>query len=206
VKEHGRYNQYGLMVGSVWAHLLRDLQREAEAEESNGVWAIAAAGIEEFMRERAEVWAKLRFPFGSEMPWDSTGQEEVYTWTKHFGFYNQSNATLAAVLSYMPAVPSWGYNGNARRYFDFAVYGGENFGTEREFMHYGAPLNAIVALDAFRTDPSDLHLLRIGIGGIAGSLTNINSTNGVASMGWHGSAEYMHRDPWSCGAYTTDYC
>ena len=29
------------------------------------------------MRARAETWMKLAYPFGSEMPWDSTGQEEV---------------------------------------------------------------------------------------------------------------------------------
>lgn len=79
----------------------------------------------------------MPFPFGSEMPWDSTGQEEVsqslvcmhvtclyiiegffmsatqvYLWSKAFGFYNQSNATLDAVLAYSPRLPSWAYQGN----------------------------------------------------------------------------------------------
>ena len=57
---------------------------------------------------------------------------------KHFGFEQAAAKTLGAVLSYTPKLPSWGYNGNSRRYFDFAVYGGEApTGTERELHHYG---------------------------------------------------------------------
>lgn len=139
----GHYNQFGLMVGSVFHRLLQDLREE--------MWTASADNLENFMRERAEKWSSLPFPFGSEMPWDSTGQESVYIWTKHFGFFNASNLTLNAVLSYSPKIPSWGYLGNARRYFDFIVYGGTApTGTERCLHHYGAPLNAVVALDAFR--------------------------------------------------------
>jgi hypothetical protein len=65
----GGYNAFGLMVGSVFAELLRDLQREG--------WLGAAQDLEVFMQGRAAQWAQNPFPFGSEMPWDSTGQEEV---------------------------------------------------------------------------------------------------------------------------------
>ena len=106
-----------------------------------------------------------------------------------FGFDVAASKTLNAVLSYMPKVPSWGYLGNARRYFDFTVYGGERgfATTEREFHHYGAPLNALVVMDAFRREPDDHYLLMVGMGGIAGSLTNINATDGIATMAWHGA-------------------
>lgn len=54
----------------------------------------------------------------------------------------------------MAVTPNWAYQGNARRYFDFAVYGGlAPTGTEREFHHYGSPLNALVTLGAFRVNP-----------------------------------------------------
>ena len=58
--------------------ILLDLQREGWTEQS--------AALEETMRARAEVWRELGYPYGSEMPWDSTGQEEVYAWCRYFGF------------------------------------------------------------------------------------------------------------------------
>lgn len=88
--------------------------------------------------------------------------------------------------------------GNARRYFDFLVYGGENDGTERVLHHYGAPLNAIPILEAYRADPDNTTLLQVGLGGVVGSITNIASGSGVASMGWHGSEQRLYPDPTSC--------
>lgn len=44
----------------------------------------------------------------------------------YFKDYAQSNATLSAVLAYMPSVPMWAYHGSAKR---FAGGGG---GGERE--------------------------------------------------------------------------
>ncbi len=52
----------------------------------------------------------------------------MYTWCRRFGFSAASDATLSAVLAYMPRLANWGYHGNARRYFDFLVYGGINTG------------------------------------------------------------------------------
>ena len=48
------------------------------------------------------------YPFGSEMPWDSTGQEEVYAWTKYFGYNDKAEVTLNAILGYDPADPALG--------------------------------------------------------------------------------------------------
>jgi hypothetical protein len=76
VAKHGQYNNEGLMAGSVWRLLLHDLKREGSDSNSNAdadaikTWLAAAAQIETFMRGRAEDWAKMPFPFGSEMPWD----------------------------------------------------------------------------------------------------------------------------------------
>lgn len=195
------------MAGTIWQILLDDLlseSREAAATETGpaataAAWKSAHDAISAFMQSRARGWSTLRFPFGSEMPWDSTGQEEVYGWCQRYGFYNASNATLDAVLAYSPRVPSWAYQGNARRYFDFIVYGGSApTGTEREFHHYGAPLNSLVTLEAYRGEPDDLHLLEVGLGGVMGTLTLINQTDGLASMGWHGSPSVMQPDPTDC--------
>jgi len=140
----------GLMVGSIWRSLLLDLKQEA-AFNSSSVWlANGAEELESFMASRAKAWSQQPFPFGSEMPWDSTGQEEVYIWGKYFNYTEMADLALNAVLAYSPRIPSWGYHGNARRYFDFLVYGGENYGTERLLFHYGAPLNAITILEAYR--------------------------------------------------------
>ncbi len=68
------------------------------------------------MRERAKTWSSEAYPFGSEMPWDSTGQEEVYAWMRHFGDEAKAALTREVILGYDPLIPHWGYNGSARRY------------------------------------------------------------------------------------------
>jgi hypothetical protein len=124
------------------------------------------------MLARAEVWRALGYPFGSEMPWDSTGQEEVYGWSKYFGFEDKAQVTLNAILAYMPTVPHWGYNGSARRYWDFQ-YAGKLRRIERQLHHYGSALNAIPVLAEFREHPDDFYLLRVGYAGMMGALANI---------------------------------
>jgi hypothetical protein len=72
-------------------------------------------------------------------------------------------------------MPHWGYNGNARRYWDF-LYGGKAGKTsrvERQIHHYGSSLNAIPVLKQFRKRPDDLYLLRVGYGGLLGGISNI---------------------------------
>ena len=62
--------------------------------------------------------------FGSEMAWDSTGQEGVYAWSVYFNDSTTALNALNSILAYQPTVPHWGYNGNARRYWD-NIYGGK---------------------------------------------------------------------------------
>lgn len=101
------------------------------------------------------------------------------------------------MLAYTPKIANWGYHGNARRYFDFAVYGGFSQGTERCLHHYGAPLNSIPVLDAYRAAPDDLHLLSVGVGAVTGTLSAI-AANGSSAMAWHGAANLMQPDPTNC--------
>lgn len=105
------YSTDGLMGETVFGSLLTDLQREEFADE--------ASALEEKMAARAQLWSTLEDPFGSEMAWDSTGQEGVYYWSKYFGYNATAEKTLGTVLGFQPTVAHWGWNGNARRYWDF---------------------------------------------------------------------------------------
>jgi hypothetical protein len=177
----------GQMEGSVFVAVLNDLRAEGMTAE--------AAKLEAAMRARADNWKREPYPFGSEMPWDSTGQEEVYAWSRYFGMDDKAKVTLDAITGYMPTIPNWGYNGNARRYWDF-LYGGKYPRLERQLHHYGSGINAIPVLDAFRRDPSDLYLLRVGYGGNMGALTNIDQ-EGFASAAFHSYPDKMTFDPYS---------
>jgi hypothetical protein len=182
--------RFGQMEGDIFVAVLDDLRREGMTSE--------ASTLEQAMRARAAVWQKEEYPFGSEMPWDSTGQEEVYAWTKRFGMDQKAQVTLDAITGYMPAIPSWGYNGSARRYWDF-LYGGKYERIERQLHHYGSGINAIPVLDAYRRHPNDLYLLRIGYGGTMGAISGIDQ-DGFASAAFHSYPDMMAFDP-----YTGDY-
>jgi len=181
------YTQFGQMEGDVFVYILDDLKRESMATE--------AAAMEAAMRKRADHWNTEVYPFGSEMPWDSTGQEEVYAWTKYFGYNEKADVTLHAILGYDPAIPSWGYNGSARRYWDF-IYGGKIQRLERQLHHYGSGINAIPLLTEYREHPEDLYLLRVGYGGTMGELSNIDE-EGFASAAFHSFPDKLAFDPYS---------
>ena len=55
--------------------------------------------------------------FGSEMAWDSTGQEGVYAWSAYFNDTDTATNAVNSILAYQPTIPHCGYNGNARRYW-----------------------------------------------------------------------------------------
>ncbi|KAK8040411.1 hypothetical protein PG991_000199 [Apiospora marii] len=218
------YNRVGLMGETVFGEILADLKREGQTSK--------ASSLEQSMRTRATQWNSEEVPFGSEMAWDSTGQEGVYYWTNYFGFKNTALKTVNSVLGFMPAVPHWGWNGNARRYWDnmygsphFIVsdprpsisllrsckvntslvantnspitsYGGKLQRIERQIHHYGSGLNSLVLLSAFRSDPSDAYLLRVGYGGVSGPLSSIHA-DGFASASFHSWPDTLKWDGYS---------
>ncbi|WP_297094591.1 DUF5695 domain-containing protein [uncultured Draconibacterium sp.] len=188
------YAQFGQMEGSVFVHILDDLKAE-------GMWEYARK-LEGVMKGRADHWASLNYPFGSEMPWDSTGQEEVYMWSRYFGYGEKAETTLKAILAYMPTIPHWAYNGNARRYWDF-LYGGKLSRVERQIHHYGSALNAIPVLYEYKEHPEDLYLLRVGYGGLMGSISNITE-DGFAPAAFHSFPSTLKNDPIS-GDYGSGY-
>jgi len=181
------YVELGLMEGDIVLEVLQDLKREG--------WTAEANDVEALMKERAERWRKETYPFGSEMAWDSTGQEEVYAWCKYFGYDDKALVSLNSIIGYMPTVPHWGYNGNARRYWDF-LYGGKIRRIERQLHHYGSGLNAIPVLSYYREHPDDIYLLRVGYGGMMGGLTNIDQ-EGFASVAFHSFPSTLKWDPYS---------
>ncbi|KAM0544331.1 hypothetical protein ACHAPJ_011867 [Fusarium lateritium] len=178
------YKDLGLMGETVFGEVLEDLKREGNTT--------AAAAVEKAMKERAELWHSQEIPFGSEMAWDSTGQEGVYYWTKYFKFEDSVTKTINSVLGYMPNVPHWGWNGNARRYWDF-IYGGKLKRIERQIHHYGSGLNSQVLLGAFRDDPSDSYLLKVGYAGSIAPLSNINQ-DGFPSAAFHSFPDTLKWD------------
>lgn len=174
-KQAPYYAQFGQMEGSVFLFILEDLKREKFTK--------MATSLESNMKERTNHWKALDYPFGSEMPWDSTGQEEVYMWSDYFGYHRKANTTLNAILAYMPTMPHWAYNGNARRYWDF-LYGGELRRVERQIHHYGSSLNAIPVLTEYRKKADNLHLLKVGYGGLLGGISNITQ-DGFGPAAFH---------------------
>lgn len=198
------YAQFGQMEGTIFYLILRDLKREGLTD--------LATELESTMKKRADLWRSLEYPFGSEMPWDSTGQEEVYVWSYYFGYRDKAEVTLNAILGYMPTLPHWAYNGNARRYWDF-LYGGKLSRVERQIHHYGSGLNAIPVLMAYRSQPDDFYLLRVGYGGLMGAIANITE-DGFGPAAFHSYPSTLEIDALSgdygCGFFgyavnTTSY-
>jgi hypothetical protein len=191
-----QYAVYGQMEGDIFLQVLVDLKREGMNDQ--------AAALEANMRTRTDRWKKEAYPYGSEMPWDSTGQEEVYAWTKYFGYEDKAAVTLNAILGYDPTIPHWGYNGSARRYWDFLFAGSYKYRRlERQLHHYGSGLNAIPLLAEYREHPDDLYLLRVGYGGTMGVLTDIDQ-EGFASAAFHAFPDMLRPDPIS-GDYGTNF-
>lgn len=183
-------SKFGQMEGDIFVQILTDLKREGLTEQ--------ATNLESTMSARATLWKTEAYPFGSEMPWDSTGQEEVYAWTKYFGDQEKAEVTLRAILGYDPAIPHWGYNGSARRYWDF-LFAGKDRRLERQLHHYGSGLNAIPLLAEYREHPADFYLLRVGYGGTMGPLTDIDP-QGFGSAAFHSFPDMLADDP-----YTGDF-
>ncbi|KAL4905445.1 hypothetical protein BDW74DRAFT_185011 [Aspergillus multicolor] len=181
------YALVGLMGETVWGELLNDLKRENHTEK--------VQKLETVMQDRVDYWASLPAPFGSEQAWDSTGQEGVYYWTRYFGHEALVNKTVNSILGYMPTVAHWGWNGNARRYWD-NIYGGKLQRFERQIHHYGSGLNALPLLSHFRHNPQDTYLLHVGYGGMNGPLSSIDE-EGFASASFHSWPDTLAWDGYS---------
>ncbi|GFF69759.1 hypothetical protein IFM47457_02782 [Aspergillus lentulus] len=186
-RELVQYSRVGQMGETVIGELLHDLRREG--------WSKEADAVEVSMKKRADLWNSQAEPFGSEMAWDSTGQEGVYYWSNYFKLTNTATKSINSILGYMPTVSHWGWNGNARRYWDF-IYAGKLQRIERMIHHYGSSLNAIPLLAQFRQQPKDTYLLRVGYGGVSGPLTNIRQ-DGSMYNAFHSFPDTLAGDDYS---------
>lgn len=121
--------------------------------------------------------------------------------TSYFNLTGAVIKTLDSILGYMPTVAHWGWNGNARRYWDF-LYGGKIQRIERQLHHYGSGLNALPLLEHIRTNSSsplsqiDEYMLRVGYGGNSGPLSNVDA-GGFASAAFHSWPDTLIWDPYS---------
>ncbi|KAF2234412.1 hypothetical protein EV356DRAFT_501985 [Viridothelium virens] len=186
------YGDDGLMGETVWSYLLDSLRIENLTAE--------ATNMESLMRARQRVWASETDPFGSEMAWDSTGQEGVYLWSTYFNDSTTANKSLNSIRGYMPTVPHWAWNGNARRYWDF-LYAGKIPQIERQIHHYGSGLNSLPLLASYRSNPQpgtlkSLYDLRVAFGGNMGPLSNVRQ-DGSTSLAMHSYPELLEWDPYS---------
>jgi hypothetical protein len=184
VKLAPEYAVFGQMEGDIFLQVLADLRQEGRNTQAND--------LEAKMRVRADRWKAEAYPFGSEMPWDSTGQEEVYAWMKYFGYQEKADVTLDAILGYDPTIPHWGYNGSARRYWDF-IFAGKFRRLERQLHHYGSSLNAIPLLAEYREHPEDFYLLRVGYGGTMGTISDIDQ-DGFLAPAFHAFPDALRPD------------
>ena len=186
------YADDGLMGETVWYHLLNSLQAENFTTEANNMISL--------LRARQQNWASEAVPFGSEMAWDSTGQEGVYLWSTYFNDSATATKSLNSIRGYMPTVAHWGWNGNARRYWDF-LYAGKIPQIERQIHHYGSGLNSLPLLDNYRRNPQpetlkSIYDLRVAYGGNMGPLSNVRQ-DGSTSMSMHSYPQLLEWDPYS---------
>ena len=108
------------------------------------------------------------------MPWDSTGQEEVYAWTKYFGYNDKAEVTLDAILGYDPGDSAAGATTAAPAVTGISSSAARSGDWSGSCITMVRALNAIPVLAEYRDHPEDLYLLRVGYGGTMGALTDID--------------------------------
>ena len=189
------YSQFGLMEGSYFEQVLRDLEREGA---TNNTLASRADTVRTFMKQRADIWNSEQYPYGSEFPWDNTAQEEVYLWSRYFRNDRVALGTIETLMAIMASVPHWGYSGSGRDLWDMLYAGqtGNGARIERIFHHYKGAQSALPLITQFFAYPKDIFMLRAGYGGVVGPLTSIGE-DGFGSSGYHTRPDYLAWDPLS---------
>lgn len=181
---------FGLMEGTYFLEVLQDLRREGHHDQADQV--------ESFMKARADLWKSEQYPYASEFPWDNTGQEEVYEWSRYFNNSATALKTVETLMAVMPSVPHWGYSGAGRDLWDclYACKAGPGARIERVLHHYKGSQSSLVLMDQFMARPDDIKMLRAGYGGLIGPLASIQK-DGFGSSAYHTRYDYLAWDPLS---------
>ena len=186
------YVNVGLMDGDIFVMLLDDLKREGWSEQS--------AYLEAAMKRRADRWNADAYPFGSEMAWDSTGQEEIFAWTELLRLQGQG----ARVARLDPRLHADGAALGLQRQ-RAPLLGLLLRRARRAARPSGRFITTVPASTrsrcsrSIREHPDDFYLLRIGYGGSMGALTNIDQ-EGFPSAAFHSYPQNLRWDD-----YTGDY-
>ena len=78
----------------------------------------------------------------------------------------------------------------------YRLQGKTNIGNDRALHHYAGALNAVPLIQQYLAHPDDTYLLRVGMAGIMGSLTNLQPAGGP-SMAFHGDPSLLRPDGYS---------
>ena len=144
------------------------------------------------MRTRAERWNKVGISVRQRNALGFHRTRRGICVDKTLRLRDKADVTLNAILGYDPTVPHWGYNGSARRYWDF-IFAAKDKRLERQLHHYGSGLNAIPVLAEYREHPDDFYLLRVGYAG-RWAITDIDP-EGFLSPAFHGFPDMLRQDP-----------
>lgn len=147
-------------------------------------------------------WSRRCLPLVIVSTSRKTSSDQPPDMRRYFNDTTTQAKTIDSIRGYMPTISHWGYNGNARRYWDFTTAGDPRIASiERQIHHYGSGLNALPLLQSYRSsaDPqsaTNFYNLRVGFGGHQGPMTNVDQ-EGFGSMAFHSYADRLFWDPYS---------
>jgi hypothetical protein len=119
------------------------------------------------MLKSAVIFARKRYPYGSEFSYDTTGLETVYFFRKYVAKEKElADETLRCALALHHRHPLWCQSGNDVRCGMGNGKSGER-GWDEICFSYMAPLNGWVVLDAF-AENGDCRLIETGYAGVLG--------------------------------------
>lgn len=175
----GPYRHMGLITGSNALRVLADLKEEGWNRQYDELLAKIKECDAEFVRDP--------YPYGSEIPIDHTGQEQVYFFTRHFGNEEKRKKTVDTLRALKGAMqPVW---------FRYGVdlFAHPDLRSEICCWHSSA-MNAMVLMQEFEAT-GDIDLLRRAYPGHVSVMTEV--TGEGAGYGWFMCTPgvYAHEPP-----------
>jgi hypothetical protein len=151
--EVGTWHHVGLMGNSNSIHIVNDLQAEGFTEAYEVLRAQMAACTHNFIL--------LKYPYGSELHVDETAQEQVYFYTRYFGYEEKNRQSLAVLKALRGGdQPAWFWFGNDKRRYRYMG------------CWYSEALNGWALLQGFE-DTGDREMLTRGFAGVMSVQANM---------------------------------